>query len=68
MSLALTTMLDCHFQSNLWIDQICQKERTEPDFYLERGHWELVQAVAAPVEAMRRISEIGMGGGETVVM
>jgi hypothetical protein len=35
---------------------------------LERGHRKLVQAVAAPVEAMRRMSEIGMGGVETVVM
>ena len=35
---------------------------------MERCHWKLVRAVAAPVEAMRRMSEIGMGGVETVVM
>ncbi len=35
---------------------------------MERGHRKLVQAVAAPVVAKRRVSEIGMCGVETVVM
>jgi hypothetical protein len=35
---------------------------------LERDHRKLVQAVAAPVEAKRRVSEIGMCGVEIVVM
>jgi hypothetical protein len=35
---------------------------------LERGHRKLVQAVVAPVETMRDMSEIGMGEGETVVV